>query len=82
MQKAEIITAIRIEPTPSALTIVFDDRELQIPWASCSPKLARASELERVRAELSPGGYGIHWPLIDEDLSIAGLVRGVRETRH
>ena len=28
----------------------------------------------RHRAELSPGGYGIHWPLLDEDISIGGLV--------
>lgn len=81
MQKTEIIIAARIEPTAAALTIVFEDRELQIPWGNCSPKLAQASELERARAELSPGGYGIHWPLIDEDLSIAGLVRGARESR-
>ncbi len=26
------------------------------------------------RAELSPGGYGIHWALLDEDLSLGGLV--------
>ena len=75
MQKTEIITAARIETTPAALTIVFEDRELQIPWENCSPKLAVATEIERARIELSPGGYGIHWPLIDEDLSIAGLVR-------
>jgi hypothetical protein len=29
---------------------------------------------QRRRAELSPGGYGIHWPLLDEDISIGGLV--------
>ncbi|HEY3964102.1 MAG TPA: DUF2442 domain-containing protein [Planctomycetaceae bacterium] len=75
MPKIEQITAVRIEPTPAALVIVFEDRELQIPWGQCSSKLADASDLERSRAELSPGGYGIHWPLIDEDLSVAGLVR-------
>ena len=32
---------------------------------------------ERRRAELSPGGYGIHWPLLDEDLSIGGLWRNM-----
>ncbi len=32
---------------------------------------------ERMNAELSPGGYGIHWPLVDEDLSINGLLRGL-----
>ncbi len=76
MPKIEQFTAVRIEPTPAALVVVFEDRELQIPWGLCSSKLAGASELERLQAELSPGGYGIHWPLIDEDLSIAGLVRG------
>nr|WP_253276482.1 DUF2442 domain-containing protein [Synechococcus sp. PCC 6312] len=25
--------------------------------------------------QVSPAGYGIHWPLIDEDLSINGLLR-------
>jgi hypothetical protein len=77
MQKTEIVTAVRIEPTPAGLTIVFEDRELQIPWTECSQKLARATESERARLDLSPGGYGVHWPLIDENLSIAGLVRAV-----
>jgi hypothetical protein len=75
MQRAEVVTAVRVVGTPTALTIEFEDRELQIPWEKCSTKLARATEIERARIELSPGGYGIHWPLINEDLSIAGLVR-------
>jgi hypothetical protein len=29
---------------------------------------------ERNNFEVSPSGYGIHWPLIDEDLSIDGLI--------
>jgi len=39
-----------------------------------SKKLAKASNLERERFEISPSGYGIRWPLIDEDLSIDGLL--------
>ena len=27
------------------------------------------------RATSAPGGYGIHWPLLDEDLSVSGLLR-------
>jgi Protein of unknown function (DUF2442) len=34
-----------------------------------------ASEHERLLAELSPGDYGINWPLIDEDLSVNGLFK-------
>lgn len=33
-----------------------------------------ASEIERNTYEISPSGYGIHWPLIDEDISIDGLL--------
>src|SRR5438445_5354778 len=34
-------------------------------WERCSERLASASLIERSRAELSPSGYGIHWPLMD-----------------
>lgn len=39
-----------------------------------SNKLAKASKLELERLEISPSGYGIHWPLLDEDLSVDGLL--------
>ena len=39
-----------------------------------SPLLANASELERMTYEVSPSGYGIHWPLLDEDISIDSLL--------
>jgi hypothetical protein len=77
MTRAEPITAVRIKTTEPALIVEFEDREVPIPWAKCSPRLAAARPHERQHAELSPGGYGIHWPLIDEDLSIAGLMRSV-----
>ena len=75
MQTTEPITATAIETTPDALVLALADRRVRVPWERCSKKLASATELERTTAELSPGGYGIHWPLLDEDLSIGGLVR-------
>jgi len=39
-----------------------------------SPLLEKASEIERKTFEVSPSGYGIHWPLLDEDISIDGLL--------
>ena len=80
MQKTEPITATAIETTGDALVLVLPDRRLRVPWKRCSKKLASATNLQRSTAELSPGGYGIHWPLLDEDLSIAGLVRDVDST--
>lgn len=38
------------------------------------PKLKNASEGEKAHYEISPSGYGVHWPLIDEDLSALGIL--------
>ena len=75
MQTTEPITATAIETTPEGLVLVLGARRVLIAWDKCSPILASASETERLHAELSPGGYGIHWPLLDEDLSVNGLLR-------
>ena len=75
MRATEVITAVSIDTTEDELVIRLADREVRIRWERCSPTLAAATAEERRRAELSPGGYGIHWPLLDEDLSIGGLVK-------
>jgi hypothetical protein len=57
--------------------IVFlaDGRRLAVPLA-WFPRLLNATESQRRNFELRGDGLGIHWPEIDEDLSIAGLLRG------
>jgi hypothetical protein len=74
MRTTEVVTATSIETTDDELVIHLGDREVRIRWERCSPILAAATTDERRRAELSPGGYGIHWPRLDEDLSVGGLV--------
>jgi hypothetical protein len=51
-----------------------DGREYVFDLKDISPRLLHASADERMRYEVSPSGYGIHWPLVDEDLSIDGLL--------
>ncbi|MDM7994275.1 MAG: DUF2442 domain-containing protein [Acidobacteriota bacterium] len=75
MQATEPITATAIETSPEGLGLLIGNRKVRIPWEKCSKKLAAATIQERLKAELSPGGYGIHWPLIDEDLSVNGILR-------
>ena len=75
MQATKPLLAKAIDARPEGLVIILDDRRLMVAWERCSPRLAHASFEERRRAELSPGGYGIHWPLLDEDLSVGGLVQ-------
>ena len=76
MQATKPVTALKIELSAKALTVVLAARRhIRIPWEKCSKRLAAAKTEERLRADLSPGGYGIYWPLLDEDLSIDGLLR-------
>ncbi len=73
--KTKPVLAKAIETTPDALVVIMESGSVSIPWEKCSERLARASLVERNRVELSPSGYGIHWPLIDEDLAIGPLLR-------
>jgi Protein of unknown function (DUF2442) len=76
MAMVEPATALKIQATPKDLILILHDRrEVRIAWENCSPLLASATEPQRFNAELSPGVYGIHWPDLDEDLSINGLLR-------
>jgi len=54
---------------------LFDGRTITVPlvWY---PRLLNATAEQRSRWEPCGGGYGIHWPQIDEDLSTEGLLIG------
>ena len=54
---------------------LVDGRKVVVPlvWF---PRLANASNKQLQKYELLGDGEGIHWPEIDEDLSVAGLLRG------
>jgi hypothetical protein len=52
-----------------------DGRTLSVPLA-WFPRLLHASVAQRGEFELLGDGEGIHWPAVDEDVSIAGLLAG------
>ncbi|HNA62846.1 MAG TPA: DUF2442 domain-containing protein [Rhabdochlamydiaceae bacterium] len=59
----------------SLIVDLKDGRTISAPlrWY---PKLMKASAKERCNWQICGGGYGIHWPDLDEDLSTDGLLRG------
>ena len=60
----------------SSLSVdLMDGRTIIVPLA-WYPRLLHATPAQRNHWEKSGGGYGIHWPDIDEDLSTEGLLRG------
>jgi hypothetical protein len=70
-------TELRFEGNVMILTIDGQDKRFQV--SEISPDLQHASEQERNLFEISPSGYGIHWLLLDENLSIDGLLGVVHE---
>ena len=63
--------------TKSMMQITFTDgRVLGVPlvWF---PTLRVATAAQRMQYEIAGGGISLHWPELDEDLSIAGLMAGV-----
>jgi len=75
MQTTDVVTARAIKTTAKGLVLILADKQVSIPWSKCPRTISHASPRARNKAELSPGGYGIHWPLLDEDLSVGGLLR-------
>jgi hypothetical protein len=59
---------------------LMDGRSISVPLA-WYPRLLNASHEERQHYEISGGGYGLHWPDLDEDLSTEGLLRGAPAPR-
>lgn len=72
MDKAHDIEEITF--SGETMFLCVDGRKYKLDISAISEKLAKASEGEREKFELSPSGYGIHWPDLDEDLSIDGLI--------
>ncbi len=59
----------------SLIVDLMDGRTIAAPLA-WYPRLLRATPHQREQWERAGGGYGIHWPEVDEDLSTEGLLRG------
>jgi DNA-binding NtrC family response regulator len=66
--------AVAVSTTTNALRVVLaDGRELSVPLA-WFPRLKNATEKQRSQWRLIGGGIGIHWPLVDEDISVESLL--------
>jgi hypothetical protein len=73
MKKHHEVSNLRFED--DFLYFVADNREYRIDLRKHSPKLANANGQARLHFVVSPAGYGIHWPALDEDLSFDGMIR-------
>jgi hypothetical protein len=70
--------AVDVTVSADALTISLSDgRAISAPL-TWYPRLAHGTPAERRRWQLIGKGQGIHWPDLDEDISVDALLRGLR----
>lgn len=72
--------AVEVTVTDDTLLVDLEDgRTISVPigWY---PRLAHGTQNERQNYQLSGGGRGIHWPDLDEDIGVEGLLLGKQST--
>ena len=70
--------ATQVIVTDDTLTVDLEDgRTISVPigWF---PRLAHGNAVERANVEISGAGFGLHWPDLDEDIGVEGLLLGRR----
>jgi len=73
----ETATAKNVKVTADTLIVELKDgRTVSVP-ISWYPRLAHGTPAERRRWELIGPGIGIHWPALDEDISVEALLLGL-----
>lgn len=74
------IRVVNVMVTDDTLSVDLEDgRTVSVPigWYS---RLAHGTPAERADFQIGGAGYGIHWPELDEDIGVEGLVFGKRST--
>ena len=72
--------AVNVTVTEDTLSVDLEDgRTISVPigWY---PRLAHGTPAERLHLQISGAGYGIHWPDLDEDIGVEGLLFGKKST--
>jgi hypothetical protein len=76
-EQVETPRAVSVSSSEDELTVQFTDgRSISVPL-SWYPRLEHATREERQNWELIGDGTGIHWPAVDEDISVVSLLRGL-----
>ncbi len=65
-----------VRTTADSLTVDLSDGRTIVVPLGWFPRLSQATRKERSQWRLIGRGEGIHWPLLDEDISVKGLLAG------
>ena len=73
MKKHHEVSNVKV--VAGRLFMTVDGKQYAVELATVSHRLAHATIQDQERLEVSASGYGIHWPTVDEDISVDGLIR-------
>lgn len=68
--------AEKVRVADEELVVILDDGGIIVVPFEHFPRLRDATPAQREHVEFIGGGLGLHWPDLDEDLSVQGLLRG------
>lgn len=71
---------VQVQVSDDSITVDLDDgRTIAIPigWY---PRIAYGTDAERQHIQIAGAGFGLHWPDLDEDIGVEGLILGKKST--
>src|SRR5262245_39202557 len=71
---------ISVTVTDDTVSVDLDDGRTIAVTVGWYPGLAHGTPAERANVQMSGAGYGLHWPELDEDIGIEGLLVGKQST--
>ncbi len=77
METTTLTKISSVEFKEDLMLMTIDNKTYQWKLKDISEKLTSANDIEKNTFVISPSGYGIHWTLLDEDLSVNGLMKSL-----
>lgn len=71
-----VARAMQVDVTDDTLSVELSDGRVISAPLVWYPRLSHATSEERASWRLIGSGQGIHWPALDEDISVANLLAG------
>ena len=66
----------RVAVTDETLSVDLEDGRTVFVPIGWYPRLAHGTPAERANVQISGAGFGIHWPDLDEDIGVEGILLG------
>jgi hypothetical protein len=71
---------IKVTVTDDTLSVDLEDGRTILVPIGWYPRLAHGTDAERANVQIAGAGFGLHWPDLDEDGGVEGLLLGKRST--